>query len=147
MKTTPVSKSEMNELEIVKTNVIPESHKSVLVFIKQDKTWLMVRNKFRSWEFPGGHKEGDETVFETAKREAFEEAGVDIKNILYVGYYRLGSGHTTLIVTAEVERLHDIPSDFETEERKFVDEFPTSLSFNDAVYPWLIKNFADGRSS
>ena len=101
---------------------------------------IFVRNKFRSWEFPGGHKEQGESKFETAKREAFEEAGVDIHNLQYVGYYRLASGHTTLIIAAEVEKYHDIPEKFETVERKFVSEFPKSLSFNDAVYPWLVKN-------
>lgn len=141
MKTTQVSESEFNKLEIVKTDIVPESYKSVLLFIKNGKEWLMVKNKFRSWEFPGGHKEGNETLYETAQREAFEEAGVDIKNIVYVGYYRLPDGHTTSIVTAEVEKFHDSPSDFETEERKFVSEFPAKLSFNDAVYPWLVRNF------
>lgn len=129
-----------SELQIIKTDVVPETYKSVLVFIKEDKKWLMVRNKFRSWEFPGGHKEQGETIFETAKREAFEEAGVDIQNIQYVGFYRLASGHTTLIVTANVEKFHAIPEEFETVERKFMSQFPRSLSFNDAVYPWLVKN-------
>ena len=129
-----------NSLEIIKTEIMPESYKSVLVFIKEESKWLMVKNKFRSWEFPGGHCENNESVFETAKREAFEEAGVDIKNMHYVGYYRLASGHTTLIVTAEVETYHEIPEEFETIERKFMSEFPLSLSFNDAVYPWLVKN-------
>lgn len=128
------------DLEIVKTEVMPESYTSVLIFIKEDKKWLMVRNKFRGWEFPGGHRENNETEFETAKREAFEEAGVDIQNMQYVGFYRLASGHTTLIVTAEVEKYHEIPEEFETVERKFMSELPLSLSFNDAVYPWLIKN-------
>ena len=129
-----------SKLEIVKTDIVPESYKSVLVFIKNGKEWLMVKNKFRAWEFPGGHREGNETVYETAHREAFEEAGVDIKNIVYVGHYRLPDGHTTSIVTAEVEKFHEIPSDFETEERKFVSEFPKKLSFDDAVYAWLVKN-------
>lgn len=141
MKPAQVSDSEFNKLEIVKTDIVPESYKSVLVFIKNGKEWLMVKNKFRSWEFPGGHKEGNESLYETAQREAFEEGGVDIKNIVYVGYYRLPDGHTTTIVTAEVEKFHDIPSDFETEERRFVSEFPATLSFNDAVYPWLVRNF------
>ena len=129
-----------HKIDIKKTDTIPESYKSVLVFIKKDKEWLMVKNKFRSWEFPGGHREGSESLYETAQREAFEEAGVEIKNVTYVGHYRLPDGHTTLIVTAEVSKMHDIPSDFETEERKFVSEFPAKLSFNDAVYPWLVKN-------
>lgn len=128
------------DIDIIKTDVVPEGYKSVLVYIKDGNKWLMVRNKFRSWEFPGGHRENNETEFETAKREAFEEAGVDIKNLQYVGYYRLSSGHTTLIVTADVDKYHEIPVEFETVERKFMNELPLSLSFNDSVYPWLIKN-------
>ena len=75
MKPAQVSESEFSKLEIAKTNIVPESYKSVLVFIKNGNGWLMVKNKFRSWEFPGGHKEGSETLYETAQREAFEEAG------------------------------------------------------------------------
>ncbi len=141
MESSSNIKKAIQGLECFKTDVLPETYESVLIFIKKDKEWLMVKNKFRSWEFPGGHIEKDETVYETARREAFEEAGVDIKNLIYVGYYRLACGHTTLIVTAEVENFHEIPTSFETEERKFVFEFPKSLSFNDVVYPWLVKNF------
>jgi 8-oxo-dGTP diphosphatase len=129
-------------LTIVKTDQVPDTHTSVLVFIKQGDTWLMVKNKFRSWEFPGGHKENNETVFETAKREVYEEAGVSIKNLEYVGFYRLICGHTTLMVTADVDELLDIPVEFETVERKFVTKLPKDLSFNDKVYPWLVRNFA-----
>lgn len=32
------------------------------------------------WSFPGGHLEFGEKIFETAKREAKEEAGLDIDN-------------------------------------------------------------------
>ena len=141
MESSSNLKKVIQNLECFKTDVLPETYKTVLVIIKKEKEWLMVKNKFRSWEFPGGHIENNETAYETARREAFEEAGVDIKNMTYVGYYQLASGHTTLIITAEVETFHEIPTDFETEERKFVIEFPASLSFNDAVYPWLIKNF------
>lgn len=129
-----------NEIEMIKTTLIPSSYQSVLVFVKEDNKWLMVRNKWRSWEFPGGHKENNETPFETARREAYEEAGLDICNLQYVGFYRLLSGHTTLIIKADVEKFHEIPTEFETVERKFVGQFPSSLSFNDAVYPWLVKN-------
>lgn len=128
------------KLEIIKNDTIPLDYRSVLVFIKKDNEWLMVKNKLRGWEFPGGHKENDETVFETAKREAFEEAGAEICNLKYVGFYRLISGHTTSIISAEIEQLHQIPEGFETIDRKFVSEFPKELSFNDAVYPWLVQN-------
>lgn len=127
-------------IEIIKTDKLPDVYRSILVFIKEGEKWLMVRNKFRGWEFPGGHCENNETPFETATREAYEEAGVKIKNHNYVGFYRLEDGHTTLIITADAESFHDIPEEFETLERKFMTELPSPLSFNDEIYPWLIKN-------
>ena len=138
VKTMKTNSTKLTEIETVKTDILPDSHKSVLVFIKEGNTWLMVKNKFRNWEFPGGHKENDESVFETATREAYEEAGVEIKNLKYFGFYRLLCGHTTLVVTAEVEKFHEIPVEFETEERKFVDKLPEVLSFDDGVYAWLV---------
>ncbi len=48
---------------------------AVIVSKFQDK-WVFVRHRDRNtWEIPGGHKEIEETIDETAKRELFEETG------------------------------------------------------------------------
>lgn len=39
---------------------------------------LLVKNKNGTWSFPGGRREIGETLQQTAKREAFEEVGLDI---------------------------------------------------------------------
>lgn len=130
-----------NNLILKKTKKIPTTYHSVLIYIRDGKKWLMVKNKNRGWEFPGGHKENNETFLETAEREAYEEAGVKIKNCKYKGFYRLSSGHTTLIVKADIDEICEMPKDFETLERKFVFQLPNELSFSDEIYPWIIKNF------
>ena len=38
--------------------------------------WIYARHRDRdTWEIPGGHRENGETIFETARRELFEETG------------------------------------------------------------------------
>jgi 8-oxo-dGTP pyrophosphatase MutT (NUDIX family) len=41
-----------------------------------EECWLMVLNKIRGWEFPGGKIEEGERVEEAALRELFEESGL-----------------------------------------------------------------------
>lgn len=49
--------------------------------ISPKKRLLLVKNPKwgNQWMIPGGHVEMGETLFETAKREAFEEVGVKVK--------------------------------------------------------------------
>jgi ADP-ribose pyrophosphatase YjhB (NUDIX family) len=52
------------------------------VFIIDDsKTLLLFHKKHGKWMPPGGHVEENETPVETARREAFEETGLEIEFI------------------------------------------------------------------
>jgi 8-oxo-dGTP diphosphatase len=75
-----------------------------------------VRNKNRGWEFPGGHREDQETFEEAARREVEEEAGASITGVEYLGYYVLPDGHRTIVTTAHAGELRPLESRFETEE-------------------------------
>ncbi|MBF4691542.1 ElyC/SanA/YdcF family protein [Fusibacter ferrireducens] len=54
----------------------------IVVFREVDHKieYLLLKSKKNGdWGFPKGHVEGDETEYETAKREVLEEAGIDIQ--------------------------------------------------------------------
>ena len=71
----------------------------VLVFDPQDRLLLLRRNDNGHWAVPGGMMEPGETLEETARREAREEAGIMIGRLdflkIYSGpefYYRYPNG-------------------------------------------------------
>jgi mRNA-decapping enzyme subunit 2 len=56
-------------------------------------TILVVRGKKSSkWSFPKGHKNRGETYIDCAVRETYEEAGIDLENIIPTSYQRLSVG-------------------------------------------------------
>lgn len=127
----------MNNIELYFGN-LPEKFDSVLILLSLGKSLVYVKNKKRAWELTGGKKEKNESIEETAVREAYEEAGAIINknSINNLGYYRLPDGHITIISQAEVSEFHEIPSHSETIERK-VTCSPISkenLSFKDNLY-------------
>ncbi len=125
----------------VRKGEMPDAYHSVLAIVKNGDKWLMVKNKKRAWEFPGGHRELSETYSETAKRETYEEAGILIEDINFLGHFCLPNKHTTLVVSANVAQIDPLPCGFETVKRKFVSKLPRNISFNDGIYPWLIESF------
>lgn len=54
-----------------------------------DDKIILVSKNGTSWQFPGGHPEAGESIDEAAKREMWEEAGLDISEIesTFFGYY------------------------------------------------------------
>lgn len=118
---------------------------SVMIFVRSNDGFLMVRNPQRGWEIPGGHREGDEAVIAVAQREAFEEAGIAIKDVTVVGSYELPNGHRTIITTAAIESWHEIPTEFETIARAWFQQLPDDLSFKDGLYECVVGRLGEGK--
>ena len=116
---------------------------SVLIVLTYQGHLVFVKNKKRAWELTGGKINHNETMNETAIREAYEESGAVINesDIDYLGYYILPNGHTTTITKAEVSYFKDIPKYSETTERILTKEplDKNLLSFQDGLYEEIFK--------
>ncbi|BGE81479.1 NUDIX domain-containing protein [Staphylococcus petrasii] len=119
------------------------NYDSVLIVLTYQGHLVFVKNKKRARELTGGKVDNNETMNETAIREAYEESGAIINesDIEYIGYYVLPNGHTTTIVKAEVSYFKDIPKESETTERILTKESldKNLLSFQDGLYDEIFK--------
>ena len=110
---------------------VVEPFDAVVVVLFSTGRLVLVRNEHRAWEFPGGHREGDESYEETAAREAHEEAGARIAGVEYLGYYTTPAGHVTAIACAEVASFEAAGGGCEPLAVGLFDELPCDLSFGD----------------
>jgi len=104
----------------------------VLPFLEADRVVVVKVRKRRAWEFPGGHVEDREALSEAARREAREEAGVELGELHLIGRkwlrlldpqraeLRRYDGRCLLVYWADVATLHDLPPDNEISERRAV---------------------------
>jgi 8-oxo-dGTP diphosphatase len=105
---------------------VPEVFDAVVVVLFSAGQLVLVENKQRAWEFPGGHREGHESFEESAIRETHEEAQAEITDIRYLGYYVSPPKHITVIVRAEASSLQLTDA-----EVGVFEQLPTPLSFGD----------------
>ncbi|CUM80014.1 NUDIX domain-containing protein [Turicibacter sanguinis] len=126
-----------------------QSFDTVLVILRHSNQYVFVKHKTRGWEFPGGHRENQETIEEVAKRESWEEAGAIITDINYIGYYELPLGHKTAVVIANVESFDSIPTISETTDRQLSSTLLAKelMSFQDGLYEALLTFIANNIDS
>ncbi|QUX30859.1 NUDIX domain-containing protein [Nocardiopsis akebiae] len=125
----------------MRLGALPEAHDSVVCLTYTGDRPLLVRNRRRAWEFPGGHAEPGETIQDTARREALEEAGATLGDIRPVGHYVLSGGHVTVVTHARVTALAPLTGEFETVEVRAFDVLPSDdeLSWADGLYAHLLR--------
>lgn len=95
---------------------------AALVFPWSQDRVLLCNIEDRGWCIPSGRVEPNETSLEAAAREAREEAGAVLSDILYLGCYRVttkGEVRYADLYTALVVELHEIPSEFESMGRQY----------------------------
>jgi len=127
-------------------NVDDELLKFAVIISKSSGKWVFCKHKERdTYEAPGGHREADENILDTAKRELYEETGALDFSITPISVYSVtgknrvnGTGEETygMLYYAEIktfeEELHS-----EIEKIVLVDELPTEWTYP-LIQPKLI---------
>lgn len=127
-------------------NTIEDSKLLFAVIMTRYKNqWIYVRHKDRhTLEIPGGHREENENINDTASRELFEETGATKFNLIPVCVYSVESDENInytesygQLFYSEVEEL-DNCLQFEISEIKLVDYIPDDLTYP-LIQPFLHK--------
>jgi 8-oxo-dGTP diphosphatase len=109
-----------------------------MVFVWEDDRTLLFRIPGRGWCIPSGRVEGHETGEAAAIREAYEEGGVLVDDMRYIGCYQITERNATIwaeAFTAKVDRFVDIPEDTESRARLHVvqDDLPCCYHLWDSL--------------
>jgi len=106
--------------------------KYVTLLTFQEGKMVLVRHREReTWEFPGGHKEANESCRIAAERELYEETGaikfkmdaLCIFNVIQNGKDSFGKFYSV-----EIEEFGSLP-DFEIQEVRLFDKLPGKLTY------------------
>ena len=111
---------------------------AAMVFAWDDGKALICNIPGRGWCIPSGRVEPNEEGIAAAEREAYEEGGVRLEELRYMGCYQIADRNTTLwaeAYTAKIAEFVDIPDFSESTERKMVspEELPDVYHMWDAL--------------
>lgn len=116
-----------------------------VIMTKYKGKWLYVRHKNRiTWEIPGGHREENENINDTASRELYEETGATKFKLMPICTYSVESDESVeytesfgQLFYSEVEELDNVLH-FEIIETKLFDGIPDNLTYP-LIQPFLHK--------
>lgn len=106
--------------------------KYAVIVTEYNHKWIFVKHKDRStWEIPGGRRELNEEILDTASRELREETGALKYKLKPVCIYSVGRGSDYsygLLCLSEVKEFAD-KLEFEISQRKSFDILPQKLTY------------------
>lgn len=115
--------------------------KFAVIVSRSNGKWVFCKHRERStYECPGGHREMNEKIIETAKRELFEETGASVYTLTPISVYSVVNDDTEtfgMLYFADIKKFDELP-ELEIEKIEFFDEFPDSWTYPQ-IQPKLIK--------
>ena len=116
--------------------------KYAVICVRYRGQWLLSRHRERTtWEIPGGHIEPGETAPEAARRELWEETGVqdaEIRPVCAYAVNRNGIPTYGMLFFAEANATGTIPQGSEIAEARLFDHLPENLTYP-AIQPNLFE--------
>ena len=119
-----------------------ETFKFAIIVAKHNGKWVFCKHRERStYECPGGHREENELIYETAKRELWEETGAIKYNLEPVCVYSVQKDNEKtfgMLYFAEIFEFGKLPP-LEIEKIELFDNVPKELTYP-VIQPLLIKH-------
>ena len=109
-----------------------QTYKYVVVCSRYQNKWLLSKHiKRDTWETQGGHIEPGETPMDAARRELYEESGVEDAMLYrvcdYYGYDAVGHSNGAVFL-ADIHHLGHLPES-EMKETKLFETLPDDLTY------------------
>lgn len=130
-------------------NIDDKLLKFAVIISKHNGKWVFCKHKERNtYEVPGGHRENNEQIVETAKRELYEETGALEFNISPICVYSVvgknrvnqtGEEAYGMLYFAEIQTF-DKELHSEIERVCLFDELPTEWTYP-LIQPLLIEEY------
>ncbi|WDV46838.1 NUDIX domain-containing protein [Clostridiaceae bacterium M8S5] len=121
---------------------------AVIMAIHNGK-WVFVKHKDRNtWEIPGGHREENEDINTTAKRELYEETGAKEFEITPIcDYYVTRDENTSYgrLFTADLNVMGELPN-MEIEKIDYFDDLPKEMTYPQ-IQPYLFERVLEFRQN
>ena len=121
--------------------------KYAVIVARANHQWVFCKHKQRTtYEIPGGHREPNEDILATAKRELFEETGATDYTIKPISAYSVTETDSEkgiqpetfgMLFYAEITAFGELPN-FEMEKVMLFDELPSEWAYP-LIQPQLIE--------
>ena len=107
----------------------------IIIFVSCNENILLCRKVgSKTWEFPGGHIEGNETEYEAAIRELYEETGIHCKcSFKEISDFEIINDNNLIYGRLFYLKLDDSyisePLKYEMEETRWFFSLPKDISY------------------
>lgn len=119
-----------------------EKCKFAVIVSRYNGQWVFCRHKDRTtYECPGGHREVQEDILDTARRELYEETGAVEYELSVVGIYSVKQEEREdfgLLCRCEILEFEEIPEESEIKEIRLFKDLPTGCTYPE-IQPVLLE--------